>query len=217
MAKRIGKATVILDKKPKIIANAALVGKKEGEGPLGKEFDIIYQDTTLGEESWEKAESTLLQNTVKKAFSKAAVNAEDVQAIFAGDLLAQSIGSTFALRSFGVPVCGLFGACSTMALSLCQASLAIETGGFDCTAAATASHFCSSEKQFRYPLEYGGQRPPTAQWTVTGAGCAVLKDTPSSASPYIEAVQLGEIRDYDITDANNMGAAMAPVDVKIEP
>lgn len=217
MAKRIGKGTVELDKKPHLIANAAVVGKKEGDGPLGKEFDIVFEDTTLGEDTWEKAESRLLQTTIKKALSKASLNPEDIDGIFSGDLLAQCIGSAFALRDFGIPFCGLYGACSTMALSLLTASLAIETGGFNITISATSSHFCSAEKQFRYPLEYGGQRPPTAQWTVTGSGAAVLSSGDKGNNPYIDKIHLGKIRDYNITDSNNMGAAMAPVDVKIEP
>lgn len=210
MAKRLGKGTVELDKKPKIIGNAAVVGKKEGQGPLRKEFDEIFEDTTMGEKSWEKAESLLLKNAVKKALSKAAVTPEEIDCIFSGDLLAQCIGSAFALRDFGIPFGGLYGACSTMALSLLISGLAIETGGFTTTVAATSSHFCSAEKQFRYPLEYGGQRTPTAQWTVTGSGACILKDTHSSISPYIDKIHLGKIRDYNITDANNMGAAMAP-------
>ncbi|MGN1418840.1 MAG: stage V sporulation protein AD [Acutalibacteraceae bacterium] len=214
MAKRLGYKTVELEKKPKIIGNAAVVGKKEGEGPLRKEFDKIFEDVTMGEDSWEKAESLFLKKAVKKALSKAAVSAEEVQGIFSGDLLDQCIGSTFGLRDFAIPFGGLFGACSTMALSLIMASLAIETGGFDCTVAATSSHFCSAEKQFRQPLEYGGQRTPTAQWTVTGSGAAVLKKSNSAISPYIDKIQLGTIRDYDITDANNMGAAMAPAACK---
>lgn len=210
MGKRLGKGTVELEKKPKIIGNAAVAGKKEGEGPLCEEFDEIFEDTTMGEKSWEKAESLLLKAAVKKAISKADLKNNDVNAIFSGDLLAQCISSSFGLRDFNIPVGGLYGACSTMALSLIMASLAIETGGFECTAAATSSHFCSAEKQFRYPLEYGGQRPPTAQWTVTGAGAAILKDSASVTHPYIDKVHLGKICDYDITDANNMGAAMAP-------
>lgn len=210
MAKRLGKGTVELEKKPYIISNAAIVGKKEGQGPLGKEFDEIYEDSTLGEDTWEKAESQLLKMTVKKALSKASLNPEDIDGIFSGDLLSQCIGSAFALRDFGIPFCGLYGACSTMALSTLTASLAIETGGFSTTVAATSSHFCSAEKQFRYPLEYGGQRPPTAQWTVTGSGAVVLSGTEKGGNPYIDKIHLGKIRDYNITDGNNMGAAMAP-------
>lgn len=209
MAKRYGK-TVFLESKPHIIGNAAIVGKKEGEGPLGKEFDEIYEDTTMGEDSWEKAESLYLKSTVARAVEKAAVGTEEVDAICSGDLLNQCTGSTFGLKEFNMPFCGIYGACSTMALGLCVTSLMIESGGFNCCIAATSSHFCSAEKQFRKPLEYGGQRPPTAQWTVTGAGAAVLKRTSSHISPYIDKLHLGTIQDYAITDSNNMGAVMAP-------
>lgn len=209
MAQRHGK-TVILESTPHIIGNAAIVGKKEGDGPLGREFDEIYEDTTLGEDSWEKAESLYLKSAVARAVEKAAVGTNEVDLVCSGDLLNQCTGSSFGLRDFNIPFCGLYGACSTMALSLCISSLMIESGGFDCCIAATSSHFCSAEKQFRKPLEYGGQRPPTAQWTVTGAGAAVLKRTKSDISPYIDKIHLGTIQDYDITDTNNMGAAMAP-------
>lgn len=209
MAKRYGK-TVFLESKPHIIGNAAIVGKKEGEGPLGKDFDEIYEDTTMGEDSWEKAESLYLKSAVARAVEKAAIGTEEVDAICSGDLLNQCTGSTFGLKEFNMPFCGIYGACSTMALGLCVTSLMIESGGFNCCIAATSSHFCSAEKQFRKPLEYGGQRPPTAQWTVTGAGAAVLKRTSSHISPYIDKLHLGTIQDYAITDSNNMGAVMAP-------
>lgn len=209
MALRQGK-TIILESKPHIIGNAAVVGKKEGEGPLGKEFDEICQDTTMGEDSWEKAESLYLKTAVAKAIEKAAVSAREVDAIASGDLLNQCIGSTFGLKDFNIPFCGVYGACSTMALSLCVSSLMIESSAMNCCIAATSSHFCSAEKQFRKPLEYGGQRPPTAQWTVTGSGAAVLKRTSSDISPYIDKIHLGTIQDFGIIDSNNMGAAMAP-------
>lgn len=217
MAKSIGSRTIQLEKKPRIIGNAAVVGKKEGDGPLKKEFDQIYDDTTMGEDSWEKAESDLINIATRKAISKARLTPGDVQAVFAGDLLNQCSSSIFGLRELQIPLCGLFGACSTMALSLIMASLAIETGGFTCTAATTSSHFCSAERQFRNPLGYGGQRTPTAQWTVTGSGAAILKDTNTESDPYIEMVHLGTICDMGITDANNMGAAMAPEDDRIAP
>ncbi len=215
MAVRKGK-TVILDSKPSFVSNAAVVGKKEGEGPLGAEFDRIFEDTTMGQDCWEKAESELIRASIFTAIEKAGIGIRDVQAIYSGDLLSQCIGSTFGIRELEVPFCGIYGACSTMALTLLQASLAIESGGFDCCIAATSSHFCSAEKQFRYPLEYGGQRPPTAQWTVTGSGAVVLRDH-RKGHPYVQGVHLGTIQDLGIKDANNMGAAMAPVDVKIEP
>lgn len=215
MATRKGK-TVILDSKPSVVSNAAVVGKKEGEGPLGAEFDKIFDDTTMGQECWEKAESELIRASIFTAIEKAGIGADKVQAIYSGDLLSQCIGSTFGIRGIDVPFCGIYGACSTMALTTLQASLAIESGGFDCCVAATSSHFCSAEKQFRYPLEYGGQRTPTAQWTVTGSGAVVLKAHEKN-HPYVHQVHLGTIQDLGIKDANNMGAAMAPVDVKIEP
>lgn len=208
MGKRLGAHTIELDSKPCILSNAAVVGKKEGEGPLGAEFDFVNEDTTMGEETWEKAESTILKKAVTTALEKANLTPKDIQAIFSGDLLNQCIGSSFGVRDLKIPFVGVYGACSTMALSMSMASLAIETGAFEKTAAATSSHFCSAEKQFRYPLEYGGQRPPSAQWTVTGAGAVVLSK--KVGSPYIDAVHIGTICDLGIKDGNNMGAAMAP-------
>lgn len=205
----------MLDSKPHIISNAAVVGKKEGEGPLKDMFDAVFEDGTLGQDTWEKAESQLLKQAVSVAIGKAGLTAKDIQAIFSGDLLNQCIGSNFGLRELGIPFVGLYGACSTMALSLCMASLAVESGAFERVIASTSSHFCSAEKQFRYPLEYGGQRPPSAQWTVTGSGACVLGK--GGDRPYIDAIHIGTIQDLGIKDGNNMGAAMAPVDVKIEP
>lgn len=209
MAIRKGR-TVILEKKPRIVASAACVGKKEGEGPLREDFDEIFEDTTLGEDSWEKAESTLLKRTVMKVLEKSGYGAKEIDGIFSGDLLNQCVGSNFALRDLGISFMGLYGACSTMALSLVASSLAVESGGFGRCIAATSSHFCSAEKQFRYPLEYGGQRSPTAQWTVTGSGAAVLSDSADTDKPYIDKIHLGQIVDLGITDMTNMGAAMAP-------
>ncbi len=208
MAKRLGTHTIELDSKPHILSNAAVVGKKEGEGPLSDEFDLISEDTTLGEETWEKSESTILKKAVATALDKAQLKPDDIQTIFSGDLLNQCIGSSFGLREFEIPFVGVYGACSTMALSLCMACLAIESGAYKKAMAATSSHFCSAEKQFRYPLEYGGQRPPSAQWTVTGAGAVILDN--KVGSPYVDAIHIGTIRDLGIKDGNNMGAAMAP-------
>lgn len=215
MALRRGK-TIINEVKPKIISFASAVGKKEGEGPLGKEFDEIYEDTTMGEDSWEKAESLYLKSAINKAISKSGLSKTDIDIICSGDLLNQCIGSSFGIKDFERPFCGVYGACSTMALSLCMTTLMIETGAFGYCVAATSSHFCSAEKQFRKPLEYGGQRPPTAQWTVTGSG-AVLLGKDGGKGVYVDKIHLGTIQDLGIFDSNNMGAAMAPVDVKIEP
>ncbi|MBO7320003.1 MAG: stage V sporulation protein AD, partial [Clostridia bacterium] len=208
MATRRGK-TIITELKPKVIAFASAVGKKEGQGPLSKEFDEIYEDTTMGEDSWEKAESLYLKAAISKALAKSGLSKSDIDIICSGDLLNQCIGSSFGIRDFQLPFCGVYGACSTMALSLCMTSLMIETGAFTNCIAATSSHFCSAEKQFRKPLEYGGQRPPTAQWTVTGSGAVVLSKD-GGRGVYIDKIHLGTIQDLGILDSNNMGAAMAP-------
>ncbi len=208
MALRRGK-TIINELRPKIISFASAVGKKEGEGPLGKEFDEIYEDTTMGEDSWEKAESLYLKSAINKAISKSGLSKTDIDVICSGDLLNQCIGSSFGIKDFERPFCGVYGACSTMALSLCMTTLMIETGAFNYCIAATSSHFCSAEKQFRKPLEYGGQRPPTAQWTVTGSG-AVVVGKEGGKGVYIDKIHLGTVQDLGILDSNNMGAAMAP-------
>ena len=199
--------TAFFEAPPVTVGSAGVFGKKEGEGPLAADFDAIFEDTTLGQESYELAESAMLHDAIIRAFSNANTAPSDANFILSGDLLDQCMGSAFALKDLSIPSIGLFGACSTMALSLSVGSMLVD-GGAQCVAAGTSSHFCSSERQFRFPLEYGGQRPPTAQWTVTGAGCAVVKN--SGAGINIPAVSIGTICDMGITDANNMGAAMAP-------
>lgn len=215
MAKRIGNNTVEFEKKINIVSNAAVVGKKEGEGPLYNEFDEIFDDTTLGEETWEKAESKILQKALYLAIEKGRLKNENINAVFAGDLLNQCMSSCFGARDMKIPFAGVYGACSTMALSLIMAALSYETGAFDYVVAATSSHFCSAEKQFRYPLEYGGQRAPSAQWTVTGSGAAVIGK--NEGGIYIDKAHIGTVCDLGIKDMNNMGAAMAPVSVKLKP
>ena len=210
MATRLGKRTLQLETRPRILASAGVAGKREAQGPLGSRFDRIFDDTTLGEASWEKAESKLLLSAAQCALNKAKLQPSDVQAAFAGDLQSQCTSAVFGLRSLGIPYCGIFGACSTMAEGLLLAALAIESGGFSVTMAATSSHFCTAERQFRHPLEYGGQRTPTAQWTVTGAGAALLARQADASAPYIDKVQLGTMVDLGVKDAGNMGAAMAP-------
>ncbi len=209
MPKRLGRYTIMLPTRPSIIGNAGVVGKKEGEGPLSQEFDKIHEDEFLGKETFEKAESELVKDAVTRALTKANENPEDIDCCFSGDLLNQCIGSSFGLREFGMPFSGLYGACSTMALSLALSSTLIDAGALESAVAATSSHFCSAERQYRNPLEYGGQRTPASQWTVTGAGAAVLKNSVPD-NPRVNAVIFGKIRDLGITDANNMGAAMAP-------
>lgn len=208
MAKRIGKRTIILENKPKIISYGSIVGKKEYEGPLSKEFDEHITDSFFGEKSFEKAESKLQKTAVEIALNKVGLNEKDIDNIFAGDLLNQCIGSSFGLRQFGIPFIGLYGACSTMALSTALASIFVDCGISKRTIAVTSSHFCSAERQYRFPLNYGSQRTPTAQWTVTGSGALIIAN--KGNGPYINSITFGEIEDYGITDANNMGAAMAP-------
>ena len=208
MAKRIGKYTVEMTGGPVIKAFASSVGKKESEGPLGKEFDKVFEDTTLKEPSWEKAESRLQTETVKILLKKCGMDASEINYIFAGDLLNQCMSSSFGLRSLNIPFLGQFGACSTMAQSLFLAATSIEAGIADYSVAVTSSHFCSSERQFRFPLQYGGQRTPTAQWTVTGSGAILVAR--NEEGPKIKYCTVGRITALGIKDANNMGAAMAP-------
>ena len=207
MAKLIKDGTVSLDTCPTVSAYAAAVGKKEGEGPLAGCFDYIADDVTLGESSWEKSESKLQQIAFGTALSKGGFSEKNIDVIFAGDLLNQCVSSSYGARDTNIPFMGLFGACSTMAESLCLASVFVDSGAAVNAAAVTSSHFCSAERQFRLPVNYGGQRTPTAQWTATAAGCAVV--SPHGKPPYIKAVTIGKIKDMGITDANNMGAAMA--------
>jgi stage V sporulation protein AD len=206
--KHVGKQSVSLPNPPSIAASACIVGKKEGEGPLRDSFDYISEDSYFGEKTWEKAESTMQKMAFQKALEKANLPQTAVEFIFAGDLLNQCIGSAFSMRDMGIPFFGLYGACSTMAESLALAALMIDGGFADCTAAVTSSHYCTAERQFRTPLEYGGQRTPTAQWTATAAGALIL--TSDGPGPYVKHVTCGQIVDQGIKDANNMGAAMAP-------
>ncbi|MEG1887297.1 MAG: stage V sporulation protein AD [Oscillospiraceae bacterium] len=208
MAKKTGRATLIYENDVCISSFAAVVGKKEGQGPLGNEFDMIFENELLGEKSFEKAESRLQELSLENAIKKGGINKEEIEFLFAGDLLNQCIGSAYASRGLATPFIGLYGACSTMALSLCLASFFVENGVAKRAAAVTSSHFCSAERQFRFPLEYGGQRTPTAQWTVTGSGCAIV--SAEKSSPKILSITFGRTMDLGVKDINNMGAAMAP-------
>lgn len=186
---------------------AACVGTKEGEGPLGRCFDVVLKDNRYGEDTWEKAESHMVETAGQLAVEKAGFRLEDIGCALGGDLLNQCIASGYAMRQLARPYFGLYGACSTMAESLVLGSVLI-SGGFEEQALCLASsHFCSAERQYRYPLEYGGQRPQTAQWTVTGAGAAVL--TAKKRPVRVRAATPGRVFDPGVTDANNMGAAMA--------
>ena len=206
--KKLGRQTVALACPPSLLSFANVVGKKEGEGPLSACFDYIDGDDTFGASTWEKSERAMQQKALTLALEKAGAEEGQLDWLFAGDLLNQCVSSSFAAREQQCPFFGLYGACSTMAESLSLAALLVD-GGFAAHAAAmTSSHFCSAERQYRTPLEYGGQRTPTAQWTVTGAGCVILSR--EGPGPYITHVTTGKIVDKGIQDANNMGAAMAP-------
>ena len=212
--KKIGNRTVKLEESTGIISSAAVVGPKEGEGPLSNDFDRIFDDSILGQESWEKAESILQKSAASFALIKGEFHPEEIDIVFAGDLLNQCIASSFGLKSLDIPFVGIYGACSTMALTLINAAVYVESRAVDSALAVTSSHFCSAERQYRFPLEYGGVRPPTSQWTVTGAGAAVIT---REAEIIIDSFTVGKIVDLGVKDANNMGAAMAPDDVKIRP
>ncbi len=208
MAKKIGNRTIEFDNQIRIIGYGSIVGKKEHEGPIGAEFDEYVEDSFFGEKSFEKAESKLQKHAVSTALRKVNLKQNDIDCIFAGDLLNQCIGSSFAARESATPYVGLYGACSTMALSLIMSCLAIESGAAQRTVAVTSSHFCSAERQYRFPLDYGNQRTQNAQWTVTGSGAAIVSKY--GLGPVISKCTIGEIVDLGVSDVNNMGAAMAP-------
>ena len=204
---KLGKQTIKFDNPPTILETGCIVGPKESEGPLAKYFDQRLDDELWGEKTWEKAESKIIKETVNTTISKSGIPADQIEYCFAGDLLNQCISSSFGLRELNIPFFGIFGACSTFVEGLSLASVFVENG-INYAICAASSHFCSSEKQFRFPLELGNQRPPTSQWTVTGAGSAIVaKD---GQGPYITHITSGKIVDMGIKDANNMGAAMAP-------
>jgi stage V sporulation protein AD len=210
-SKRLGKQTLKLSSPPSMISNACIVGPKEGEGPLAQFFDEILKDDYFGEDSWEKAESKMLKEAVKNAIKASGRSNANINFMFAGDLLNQIVSSSFAARELQIPFFGLYGACSTMAESICMGAMIIDGGFGEAVVCATSSHFSSAERQYRFPLEQGVQRPPFAQWTVTGAGATVLAE--SGNGPYITYVTIGKVMDFGIKDANNMGAAMVPAAV----
>lgn len=192
---------------PSVLSFASVVGKKEGEGPLKGKFDRVEKDEYFGQKTWESAESALFKEAVTTALEKGRFRAVDIDMLVSGDLLNQCTATGYAARNFAIPYIGLYGACSTMAESLFVASCFV-SGGAERVVAATSSHFCGSEKQFRFPLEYGSQRPPSSQWTVTGSGAVVLGR--EGDGPYITRATSGKVIDAGIRDANNMGCAMAP-------
>ena len=206
--KQVGKHSFTFQSPPVITAWASVAGKKEKEGPLGHHFDITHKDAYFGQKTWEQGEKRMQQMALQILSKKAGINQAEFGAVFSGDLLNQCIGSSFSLRNTGIPHLGLYGACSTMAESLLMASMAVGGGFRDKVVAMTSSHFASSERQYRFPLGYGGQRTPTSQWTVTGAGAAMV--CAKGNGPQITSCTIGTVTDLGVTDANNMGAAMAP-------
>lgn len=206
--KRIGAQTLRFSRPPRVESFTNIGAKLEGQGPLADYFDELSEDSLFGEKTWEKGEACMQKRVLSRALEKATRRPEELDLIFAGDLLNQCIGTSFALREFGVPLCGVYGACSTMGESLALAAMSIDGGFARRAAAMTSSHFCTAERQYRMPVPYGSQRTPTAQWTATGSGCCLLAC--EGEGPYITHVTTGKIVDKGVTDANNMGAAMAP-------
>ncbi len=184
--KKVGKQTICFDNPPTILETASIVGPKEAEGPLAKYFDQCLEDEFWGENSWEKAESKIIKNTVHKVIQKSKLSQDKIDFCFAGDLLNQCISSGFGLRDFNLPYFGIFGACSTFVEGLSLASIFVESKASNYSLCTTSSHFCSAEKQFRFPLELGNQRPQTSQWTVTGAGSAIVAS--SGQGPFVTSI-----------------------------
>ena len=206
--KRVGKRTVKLQNNPTIISAASVVGPKVGQGPLKEYFNLILQDDLYGEKSWELAESKMVQTAMHMAAQKAGKKLEDINYLIGGDLINQIVPSSFAARELGIPFFGIYGACSTMAEGMCLSAMLIDGGFADLILSGASSHYCTAERQFRYPLEYGIQRKETMTFTATGS-CAVYLSCKVSKVK-IESITLGKVIDYDQYDANDMGRAMAP-------
>jgi len=211
MGKHIGDQTIKIDSPVSVISTASIVGPKEGQGPLARYFDMILNDVLHGTDSWEKAESKIVTGTMDLVVKKAGLEYKDMDLIIAGDLLNQNTSSTFGIMNTERPYLGIFSACSTMGEAMTIGSAIIDSGCAERVLVGASSHFCSAEKQFRFPLDLGNQRPPASTWTVTGDGCAVLAR--SDKGPFITHSTVGKIVDMGIKDANNMGAAMAPAAV----
>lgn len=205
---KLGKRSISFPEPVVISAWASVAGKKEAQGPLGKEFDVVSNDAYFGQESWELAEKAMQETALETLAQKSAMAKSDFDLVLSGDLLNQCIGSAFTMRNSSIPHIGLYGACSTMALSMLVGSMVVSGGFSDRVVAMTSSHFAASERQYRFPLGYGGQRTPTAQWTVTGSGALLL--TPGGKGPKITRATIGVVTDLGIKDAANMGCAMAP-------
>lgn len=208
MAQYLGKQSIRFEREPHIIGSASVVGKKEGEGPLGSKFDLVCSDDKFGENNWEKSESTMQKEALQTAFAKAKLQPYQIRYLFGGDLLGQLIATSFGVEEYNIPLFGLYGACSTCGESLGLAAMAVAGGYADYTAAVTSSHFASVEKQFRFPLGYGNQRPLSASWTVTGSGAFILAEKGGCAK--ITGITTGKVVDFGVKDSMNMGACMAP-------
>lgn len=216
--KRRGKQSVAYREPVYINASASIAGKKEGEGPLAELIDMIGEDDLFGCNTWEEAESSLQKDAVYLAMGKAGLESKEIQYLFAGDLLGQSIATSFGIKAYEIPLFGLYGACSTCGESLSLGSMAIDGGFARNVICVTSSHFASAEKEFRFPLAYGNQRPKSATWTVTGSGAFILSDKPGEqVCAVMEGATIGKIVDYGIKDSMNMGACMAPATGRIEP
>ncbi|MFD1773409.1 stage V sporulation protein AD [Paenibacillus rhizophilus] len=209
--KQLGKQTWQFTSRPAILGASAVVGPEEGEGPLASDFDFVYDSLKMDESTWEKAERRLFEKAARLALIKAGIKQEQLEFFVGGDLMNQIISASFAAKKLGTPYLGVFGACSTSMESLAIASMIVDSGGAKYALAGTASHNCTVEKQFRYPTEYGSQKPPTAQYTVTGSGCAIItRNDGTQTGPFVTSATLGKIMDFDIKDPFNMGSAMAP-------
>lgn len=208
MGKHIGKQSAIFEKDIYILETASVCGTKEGEGPLNKYFDIIAKNNLFEEDSWEKAESKMLNASINMCLNKSNLSAEEIDYIYSGDLLNQICSSNYAIKDLGIPFLGIFGACSTFGEGMSLGAINLESGIGNTVLVSTSSHFCAAEKQFRFPLGLGNQRPPTSTWTVTGAGSAVLSTKKGEIK--IKRITSGKIVDLGVKDANNMGGAMAP-------
>lgn len=206
---KTGKSSIEFDNPPYIRECASVVGEKEGNGPLGAYFDEIVKDPMAGKTTWEEAESEFQKRVVDVLLSKSGLKKEDIRYLFSGDLLGQLIATSFGIQTFEIPLFGLYGACSTMGESMSLGASFVAAGYAENVIAMTSSHFASAEKQFRYPLEYGNQRPLSATWTVTGSGGVIISSKPIGPCR-IKGITTGRIVDYGITDSFNMGAAMAP-------
>ena len=207
-SRRLGRQTVALLRPPSVVSYANVGGKFEANGPLAEHFDLLCTDSFFGKDTWEQAESAMQQEALTRALEKGGLTPAELDYVLAGDLLNQCIGTAFGLRDFQIPFFGLYGACSTMGESLALGSLLLSGGHARTAACMTSSHYCTAERQYRMPVPYGSQRTPTAQWTATGSGCCLLAR--EGEGPYITHVTTGKIVDKGVTDANNMGAAMAP-------